>query len=187
MTNNYIDRFKEYSTKQVVNLILKGVSNSSDENLIRMTYLAQKLTPAHQKEIETIRHLFETKASAYRLAKKVLTEIDAENPLDIMPKLKVMEEIVKQLKSKLNHNLMIEVSKYPENTFEYNGCLFTKTNRRNYDYSTSNKHTQLKSELKDLEKLMQTIKDAVADPDSGELIPPANYKESESVSIRLRD
>jgi len=76
MTNNYIDRFKEYSTKQVVNLILKGVSNSSDENLIRMTYLAQKLTPAHKKEIETIRHLFETKAPAYRLAKKVLTEID---------------------------------------------------------------------------------------------------------------
>ena len=73
--NNYFNRFKEYSTKQIANLILKGVSNSSDENLIQMTYLAERLAPGYKKEIGSMRQLFETRAPAYRLAKRVLTEI----------------------------------------------------------------------------------------------------------------
>lgn len=73
--NRYIDRFKEYSTKQIVNLILKGVTNSSDESLIHMTYLAELLAPVYKQQIGKMRHLFKTKAPAYCLAKKVLTEI----------------------------------------------------------------------------------------------------------------
>jgi len=40
---DYFEKLKDYSSKQAINLILKGLTNSSDENLIRMTYAAEKI------------------------------------------------------------------------------------------------------------------------------------------------
>jgi hypothetical protein len=38
-----MENFKNYTTKQTINLIMKALVNSSDDNLIRMTYAAEKI------------------------------------------------------------------------------------------------------------------------------------------------
>ena len=72
---DYIEKLKSYSTKQTINLIMKALANSSDENLIRLTYAAERIAPKFKPEIGKVRKLFEDKAPAYVLAKKALKEI----------------------------------------------------------------------------------------------------------------
>jgi len=72
---NYIEKFENYTTKQTINLIIKALVNTSDNNLIRLTYAAEKIAPKLKPEIGKVRKLFKDKAPAYRLAKKVLKEI----------------------------------------------------------------------------------------------------------------
>ena len=72
---DYIEKFKNYSAKQTVNLIMKALSNTSDENLIRLTYAAERIAPKFKPEIGKVRKMFEEKAPAYFLAQKVLKEI----------------------------------------------------------------------------------------------------------------
>ena len=71
----YMENFKNYTTKQTVNLIMKALGNTSDENLIRLTYAAERIAPKFKPEIGKVRKLFEDKAPAYFLAQKVLKEI----------------------------------------------------------------------------------------------------------------
>ncbi|GAH21047.1 unnamed protein product, partial [marine sediment metagenome] len=72
---DYFEKLKDYTSKQAINLILKGLTNSSDENLIRLTYVAEKISPRFKPEIGRIRKLFKDRAPAYVLAKKALKEI----------------------------------------------------------------------------------------------------------------
>ena len=57
----YIDKFKKYTTKQTINLIMKALSNTSDENLIRLTYAAERIAPKVKYEIARARKMFEEK------------------------------------------------------------------------------------------------------------------------------
>ncbi|MEA2022475.1 MAG: radical SAM protein, partial [Candidatus Caldatribacteriota bacterium] len=72
---DYFEKLKDYTSKQAINLILKGLANSSDENLIRLTYIAEKISPRFKPEIGRVRKLFKDKAPAYVLAKKALKEL----------------------------------------------------------------------------------------------------------------
>ena len=72
---NYIEKFKNYTTKQTVNLIMKGLVNASDENLIRLTYAAEKIAPQYKTKIQKVRKSFQDKAPAYILAQKTLKDI----------------------------------------------------------------------------------------------------------------
>ena len=72
---DYFEKLKDYTSKQAINLILKGLTNSSDENLIRLTHVAEKISPRFKPEIGRVRKLFKDKAPAYLLAKRTLKEI----------------------------------------------------------------------------------------------------------------
>ena len=58
---NYVDKFKNYTTKQTVNLIVKALGNTSDENLIRLTYAAEKISPQYKTKIQKVRKAFQNK------------------------------------------------------------------------------------------------------------------------------
>ena len=138
-----------------------------------------------EKAISTINQFDLTKSQINYFVEKCLMELDNENPLEFLPKLQAMETIVKELKSKLKHNLIMAASEYPEKTFELNGCKFTKTNRAVYDYSNTPYHVELKTKLKDLENTLKTIKTSIADAKTGEVYNPPIIKGSESISITL--
>ena len=72
---DYIDKFKDYTTKQTINLIMKALINTSDENLIRLTYAAEKIAPQYKTKIQKVRKSFQDKGPAYILAQKTLKEV----------------------------------------------------------------------------------------------------------------
>ena len=100
--------------------------------------------------------------------------------------LRAMEDVIKKIRSGVGELITEEAEKYDEKTFEYKGAKFTKTNRATYVYSESSEWNKLNEKKKELESLMKTIKEPVADPETGELIYPAQKKVSESVSITIK-
>jgi len=75
MAMDYLEKLKNYTTKQTINLIMKALTNTSDENLIRLTYAAERIAPRFKPEIGKVRKMFEEKAPAYILAQRVLKEL----------------------------------------------------------------------------------------------------------------
>jgi len=138
---------------------------------------------------EITRYSGMTRQQVGSFVEKVTNEIRESgryDPLEIAATLKAMEDIVKGIRQGIQDMVINEAEKHPEKTFEHNGIGFTKTNRVSYDYSECSRWAELKEQIKEIESLMQTIKAPVADAETGELIPPARRKESQSVSINLK-
>lgn len=59
----YFDSIKAFTTEQVVKAMVGFLRNSSDESIIRLTYLAEKLTPNryYRDQIRGLRQMFEEK------------------------------------------------------------------------------------------------------------------------------
>jgi len=73
---NYYKQFRNYTMTQVVNTMLGMLGNSSDENLIRFTYLAEKLAKKdyYIRTIRWIRQLFIDGHPSLAVAKKIIRE-----------------------------------------------------------------------------------------------------------------
>ncbi|MGA2192312.1 MAG: radical SAM protein [Nitrospirota bacterium] len=73
---NYYRRFKSYTMTQVVDAMLGMVGNSSDENLIRFTYLAEKIAKKdyYIRTIRWIRRMFKDGHPSLAVAKKIIRE-----------------------------------------------------------------------------------------------------------------
>ena len=73
---DFYQRAKQYSIKKFTTTAFSLLANASKENLIRLTYLAEKI---HQKEpyrekIRWIRTLFQTNHPGLAIARRVLNE-----------------------------------------------------------------------------------------------------------------
>ncbi|MDH7500308.1 MAG: radical SAM protein, partial [candidate division NC10 bacterium] len=77
---NYLRQIRNYTLSQVLSTLLCALGNSSDENLIRMTYLAEMVPQKdyYKRQIRRIRSLFEAKHPTLTVAKKIMQEA---NPL----------------------------------------------------------------------------------------------------------
>lgn len=77
---NYLRQIRNYTLSQVMSTLLSALGSSSDENLIRMTYLAEMVPQKdyYKRQIRRIRSLFETKHPTLLVAKKIMQEA---NPL----------------------------------------------------------------------------------------------------------
>ena len=73
---SYLDSLKAFTTEQVVKLMVNSLRNASDENIIRLTYLAEKLTPIeyYRDQIRALRQMFEEQRPQIVLARRVLQE-----------------------------------------------------------------------------------------------------------------
>ena len=72
----YFDSIKAFTTEQVIKAMVGSLRNSSDESIIRLTYLAEKLTPIeyYRDQIRGLRQMFEEKRPQIVLARRVLQE-----------------------------------------------------------------------------------------------------------------
>jgi len=128
----------------------------------------------------------ETQSEIKNFADQVLSEIQIREALPLLARLTAMEKLVKAIKDGLKDQLMEEASLYGgEKSFEIDGVRFTKTERKTYHYQHCEKWRKLNEEIEALEKMMQAGKD-FADPETGEIITPANVSFSESISVTLK-
>jgi MoaA/NifB/PqqE/SkfB family radical SAM enzyme len=78
---NYLSQVRNYTLSQVIGALLGALSNSSDENLIRMTYLAEMLAQKdyYKRQIRRIRSLFESQHPSLTVAKKIMQEANPKH------------------------------------------------------------------------------------------------------------
>lgn len=141
-----------------------------------------------ERAISTIKQFNLSKDQIEQFASQVLNDVFYHDG-DILSTaicLRAMEDVIKKVRSGVGEMITEEAEKYAEKTFDYKGAKFTKTNRTTYNYSESAKWNELNEKKKELESLMKTIKEPVADTETGELIYPAQSKITESVSITIK-
>jgi len=120
-----------------------------------------------------------------------------ENPLKLEVQLKAMEILIKKLRSdnEIKEQMIDEGMKYPEKSFELFGAKFSKTTVGvKYDFDVCQdsewqdikEHVEnYKAKLKEREDFLKTLKQPVVNPDTGEMIYPANKTGKESISVKL--
>lgn len=127
-----------------------------------------------------------------------ISEMENKNPLEIAIQLKAMEELISNLRAnnKVRDYIMSEIDKYPEKSFKYQGATFEKAETGvKYDYSQcgdsvlnklEEQSKKVSKELKERQKMLQIIKEPVANPETGEVINPALRTSNSYVKISLK-
>ncbi|MDD5508428.1 MAG: hypothetical protein PHD25_08895 [Bacteroidales bacterium] len=136
--------------------------------------------------LETITQFNLTKSQIDSFACKVLDEIDTGNynPLAIHLCLKAMEELVKRLKDGIADQVLAEAGKYGKQ-FDYLGSRIQLSERRTYDFSCDSTWCELDKTKKQREEMLKHITQPVADPETGEMIYPAQFKITPVITISL--
>ncbi|MBP6977641.1 MAG: hypothetical protein KBB71_04935 [Lentimicrobiaceae bacterium] len=127
-----------------------------------------------------------TKTQIDALSRRVLEEIDGgnHNPLNIFLCLKAMEELVKRLKDGIADQVLAEAGKYGKQ-FDYQGSRIQLSERRTYDFSYDSTWCELDKTKKQREEMLKHITQPVADPETGEMIYPAQFKITPVITITL--
>ena len=136
--------------------------------------------------LSTITQFNLTKTQIDGFARKALEEIDSGlyNPLEIHLCLKGMEEVVKKLKTGIADQVLSEAEKYGKE-FEYRGARIRLSDRRSYNFSKDFIWTEISNKKKQREEMLKHLSDPVADPETGEMIFPAQSKITSVISIFL--
>lgn len=120
-----------------------------------------------------------------------------ENPLKLEVQLKAMETLIKKLRSdnEIKEQMIDEGMKYPEKSFEMYGAKFNKTTvgvKYDFDVCQDSEWQDIKAhvenykaKLKAREDFLKALKQPVVNPDTGEMIYPANKTGKETLSVKL--
>lgn len=141
---------------------------------------------AMENALSIITHFSLTKTQIDTLARKALDEIDTgnHNPLTIHLCLKAMEELVKKIKDGIADQVLAEAEKYGRQ-FDYLGAKVQLSERRSYDFSHDSTWSDLDQSKKQWEETLKHLSDPVADPETGEMIYPAQFKVTPFITITL--
>ena len=136
--------------------------------------------------LSTITQFNLTRTQIDSFARKALDEIDSGlyNPLEIHLCLKAMEELVKQLKKGIADQAFSEAEKYGKE-FDYRGAKIRLSERRSYNFSKDFIWSEISKQKKQREEMLKHLSDPVADPETGEMIFPAQVKITSVISIFL--
>ncbi len=151
------------------------------------------------KAISTINLMPSTNNEVDKMFTLIKQEIlsGKENPLKLEVQLKAMETLIKKLRSdnEIKDQMINEGMKYPEKSFEIFGAKFSKTTVGvKYDFDVCQdsewqdikEHAEnYKAKLKEREDFLKALKQPVVNPDTGEMIYPANKTGKETLSVKL--
>jgi MoaA/NifB/PqqE/SkfB family radical SAM enzyme len=112
---DFYQRAKQYSIEKFTTTAFSLLANASKENLIRLTYLAEKIPQkeSYREKIRWIRTLFQTNHPGLEIARRVLNETHPHHRKKI-----ISNFIVNQLLVGTNHRKAFEAEKgfYPPDT-----------------------------------------------------------------------
>lgn len=136
--------------------------------------------------LTTIMQFNLTRPQINSLARHILDEIDTGmyNPLEVHLCLRAMEELVKKIKEGIAEQVLVEAEKYGRD-FTFHGSQFQVTTRRTFDYSGDAIWSELDRTKKQREEMLKYLSAPVADPETGEMIMPAQFKTTQVLSVTL--
>lgn len=104
--------------------------------------------------------------------------------LKVYKSLTVIEKITEGIKKNVKFHVLDEAASYGK-TFDHAGARFEVKYRKSYDYSEDSEVQRLEAELKERKELLKSIKKPIADPESGEIIHPAQEKQTEYITVKI--
>jgi len=133
-----------------------------------------------------------------RIAAQIVNSIlDGDsNSLEVEIKLRYLEKLIENIRGniQIKGEVMREAELYPDKTFQAYGAEVTKTSRGTYDYASTGDiiHDELIKEIaglngkrKEREDFLKSLKDEVADPETGNIIQPPAKKSTDSIRVKL--
>ena len=116
-------------------------------------------------------------------------------PLLVLKKLKILEEITKKIKEELKCIFVDESDLFNEKTFDAFGCTFQKREVPRYDFSNCGDsllnlaYTELKQKeeyIKSRENYLKTIKGPTPIVETGEIVYPPTKIVNSSIAVILK-
>ena len=142
-----------------------------------------------ERAISYLKVMPETLSEIENFADQIVSGLEIREALPLLPHLTALEKLAKSIKDKIKDQLIEEASLYSGEgkSFTIDGNRFTLSEgRKTYHYHHCEKWRALKDQIEKLEKLMQAGQE-FADPDTGEIIKPANVSWSEPfISVTLK-
>lgn len=117
--------------------------------------------------------------------KSAAAELDGQDSLQTLATLTVMDKIVTGVKKAIKDQLLEEASRYGAKEFTHAGVKLQLKSKKTYKYDHCTAWQQLNDEKNRLEKLMQSTDKEIADVETGEIIPPAQWFASEYIAVIL--
>ena len=99
--------------------------------------------------------------------------------------LKIIEETINAIRLGIRDSVIREYEKYHEKEVRIFDSIISVSERKVWDYSKDWKIQELKAKTKAREEMLKSLTDPVADPETGEMIYPANHKTSTVLTIKL--
>jgi hypothetical protein len=148
--------------------------------------------------ISNLNVLPETKGQRETFIKKLVSEVKSGNydVLKFWKQLINVEQLIKDIKQTEIPGIAFDkADEHPEKTFKYDGAEITKTSKSTYDYSLCNdshynrlilEKQRIDNEIKDRVKLLQVLKNSIADPETGEVIYPPSKSTTDFLTIKIK-
>lgn len=117
-----------------------------------------------------------------------------ESPLELLVKSEALVQLLEGIKAELKESVVDELSKYPGGKAEVLGSEMAKMESGvkyiyDQDYTWAKMNEELESKkyaLKEREKMLRTIPQAMVDPESGEMVHPAPRISTTTFKITLK-
>ena len=126
-----------------------------------------------------------TLAQIDNFIEKAKEEIDGYDSLKLLSTLTVLSKIVDGVKEAVKDQMLEEASRYGTKQFTHAGITYELKSKKTYKYEHCEAWAELTEKRKKLEKLMQSTDKPIADTETGEIIPPAQWSATEYIAVTL--
>ena len=147
--------------------------------------------------ISTLSVLPETREQQHTFANKAIEELMNGNHdlLKVWQQMSIIADTLNEIKESvtLKNAVIAELEKYGKDGKEVNGCKLTVSQRRTFDFSTTNHEgwrmaeeelNNWKETKKESETFLKALKSPVVDPDTGVVINPPTFTVNQFVVVK---
>jgi hypothetical protein len=139
--------------------------------------------------LSTLSYFPENKEQSIVFANKLTDEVlsGMKDPLIIDIQLKILSDMIDNVRDRIKQNAIAQHEKYGQKVVELNGAKITLTGKTTYDYKSCNysKYNDIIKQKEEIEKMLKSLTDRMADVETGEEILPPAKKYSSYLKIEL--
>lgn len=136
-------------------------------------------------EIAKLQNFPLTKTEIAEYVEAVKDQIQARGSLELLARLTALETIVKEVKDLIKEQVLSEATYEGGRSFETGGVKYELASRKSYTYKHCPAWNELNEKIKALETLMKSTDREIADTETGEVIPPAQWSQTDYIKVTL--
>lgn len=136
-------------------------------------------------EIQKLKQFPRTEAGIQAFVERVNGQIQARQSLDLLADLTALEKIIKAVKDNLKDQLLNDAGYEGPRSFVVDGVRMELASRKTYTYKHCATWQAINEQQKRIEEMMKAIDKEMVDPETGEVIPPAQWSQTDYIKVTL--